>query len=149
MKKIFCVTGTPGSGKTTFAKKLARQHHFHYVDFNQLLKQNKLYDSYDRSLRTYEYNEKAIKKALAPLIRDAIRNKTGLVVDSHRSHYALPRSVDLCYVVTCDPSVLKRRLQRRHYSKRKIRENLDAEILSICLIEAIENGHKICTIRGF
>lgn len=149
MKKIFCVTGTPGSGKTTFAKKLAKKYHLHYVDFNQLLKQKKLYDSYDRSLRTFEYDEKIIKKALIMLIRDSTRHNMGLVIDSHLSHYTSPRSVDVCYVVTCDPSFLKRRLQKRHYSKRKIRENLDAEILSICLIEAIENGHKIRMIKGF
>ena len=40
---------------------------------------------------------------------------------------------------------LEKRLKERKYSKKKIRENLDAEIFQICLNEAKENGHKVVT----
>ena len=38
---------------------------------------------------------------------------------------------------------LEKRLQERKYSKKKIRENLDAEIYQICLNEAKEKKHKL------
>ena len=38
---------------------------------------------------------------------------------------------------------IKKRLVKRKYSKEKIRENLDAEILDVCLVEALENKHKV------
>jgi adenylate kinase len=55
--------------------------------------------------------------------------------------------VDLCYVTKCDLKTLKKRLEKRRYSKEKIRENLDAEILDVCLIEALENKHKVKVIN--
>jgi broad-specificity NMP kinase len=42
---------------------------------------------------------------------------------------------------------LKKRLEKRNYSKSKIRENLDAEIFDVCLVEAKEKGHKIKVIE--
>ena len=42
---------------------------------------------------------------------------------------------------------LKKRLEKRGYSKQKIRENMDAEIFDVCLNEAKEEGHKIKIVR--
>ena len=75
-----------------------------------------------------------------------------MVIDSHLSHYLDKKYVDLCVVVKCDIKVLKKRLEKKKYSKAKIRENLDSEILDVCLVEALENGHKIKVIdttKGF
>jgi adenylate kinase len=52
---------------------------------------------------------------------------------------------DLCIVTHCDLKTLQQRLGRRCYNKKKIRENLDAEIFDVCLVEAIEQGHKTIT----
>ena len=38
---------------------------------------------------------------------------------------------------------LKKRLEKRGYSKEKVRENLDAEIFDTCRIEALEAGHNV------
>ena len=35
--KTVVVTGTPGTGKTTIAKKLANKLNFYYVDVNQII----------------------------------------------------------------------------------------------------------------
>ena len=42
-------------------------------------------------------------------------------------------------VLRCDPVVLQRRLERKRWSKSKISENLQAEILDICLWDAVQN----------
>ena len=36
--RIIIVTGTPGTGKTTIAKKLAKKLNFHYLDVNNVIK---------------------------------------------------------------------------------------------------------------
>ncbi|MDO8655853.1 MAG: AAA family ATPase, partial [Nanoarchaeota archaeon] len=70
--------------------------------------------------------------------------KRGLIIDSHISHLLPSKIVDLCIVLTCSHlKVLQKRLQQRKYSQSKIRENLDAEIFQICLMEAREMRHKI------
>ncbi len=63
-------------------------------------------------------------------------------MDSHISHYLPPKMVNVCIVLTCSNlKVLKKRLQRRKYLQHKIRENLDAELFQVCLMEAREQGH--------
>jgi len=54
--------------------------------------------------------------------------------------------INLCILTKCDLKELKKRLEKRKYSKAKIRENLDSEIFDICLNEAIEKSHTILII---
>lgn len=140
---IICVTGTPGCGKTTYAKKIARLHHLTYVPLHDILRREKLYASYDKAMKSYVYDERAIEKFLTGLLRAARTLKEGVVVDGHLSHYVSPTYVDQCVVVKCPLKTLRRRLHKRKYSAQKIRENLDAEILDVCLVEARERGHHI------
>lgn len=58
--KVIIVTGTPGTGKTVIAKKTARQNKCKYFDVNGLIKKNKLYDSYDRSRKTFDVDIKKL-----------------------------------------------------------------------------------------
>ena len=145
---IVCVTGSCGTGKTTVAKALAKKYNLQNVDVGMLIKKNKLYDSYDRSLQTYIVDEKKVKKFL----ENFIRFHKNVVLDSHLSHYLNKKYVDVCVVVKCDIKALKKRLINRGYSLNKIRENLDAEIFDVCFAEALEHGHRIVTIdtsKGF
>ena len=47
MVKIIVVTGSVGSGKTTFAKKLAKKNKAKYIDVNKVISQYNLCESYD------------------------------------------------------------------------------------------------------
>ena len=139
---IIVVTGAIAAGKTTVAKKLAKKHNLEYLDINSIIKKNKLYEKYDRKFNSYIVDVKKLNKFLIKYIKE----HPDLVIDSHLSHYLDKKYVDLCVVVKCDIKVLKKRLEKRKYSKNKIRENLDAEILDVCLVEASEKGHKIKVI---
>ena len=132
------VTGTPGTGKTKVAKALAKKYKLKYIDLSKVIKEKKLYESYDRKLKTYIVDIKKIKKLLTDIAKE-----DNIIIDSHLSHYINKRNIDLCLVTKCDLPVLKKRLQKRKYPKAKIRENLDAEIFDVCLIEAREQKHKI------
>lgn len=59
---IITITGTPGVGKTFFAKKLAKALHVKYCDMNNFIKKNKLYDLYDKKDATYDVDVQQIKK---------------------------------------------------------------------------------------
>lgn len=140
---VLIVSGAVCTGKTKVARAIGKRYNLKYVDVNKLIKENKLYDSYDRGLKSYVVD---IDKLNEFLIRYIKNSKKGLVIDSHLSHYLDKKYVDLCVVVKCDISVLKKRLEKRKYSKLKIRENLDGEIFDVCLVEAKENGHRIKVI---
>ena len=140
MKKSIIVTGTPGTGKTKVAKLIAKKIKAEYVDVNEIIKDKKLYLGYDKKLRSYEVNLNKLISCLTKLIKSS---KDKLVIDSHHSHNVPRRYVELCIVTKCSLKTLKRRLLKRGYSKQKIRENMDAEIFDVCLLEAVMNKHKI------
>lgn len=140
MKKIIIVTGSVAAGKTTVAKKLAKKYKAKYVDVNKLIKENKLYDYYDKKDKSYVVDIKKLNKFLINLIK---KSKESLVIDSHLSHYLPKKYVDLCVVVKCELKKLKKRLEKRKYSNKKIKENLEVEIFDVCLTEAKERGHKL------
>jgi len=136
---IIVVSGTPGTGKTLVAKKIAKLLKYKYVDVNSLIEDNKLMDSYDKKLKSKVVNVKKLNKVLMKIGDNS-------VIDSHLSHHLPRRFVDLCIITKCDLKVLKKRLQKRGYNRDKIRENLNAEIFDVCLIEANENKHNIMII---
>ena len=147
---VIIVTGTPGTGKTKIAKKISNEKKYIYLDVKSLIKKNKLGESYDRKRRTFVVDTKKLNKILiydyiVPLKLDKKIN--GVVIDSHLSHHLPKKYVDLCIVTKCDLKELKKRLDKRSYSKAKVRENLDCEIFDICLNEAREAGHKMQIIK--
>ena len=172
--KVLCVTGTPGTGKTKIAKKLAKRLDFYYIDVNKLISKNKLSEGYDKKRKTkiVDINKlnkvvidiiKQIKKVneSAPMsrarstrtltnlnIKKITLNKkyNGIIIDSHLSHYLPKRYIDMCIVTKCGIKELNKRLKRKKFHKDKIRENLQAEIFDVCYNEALEKKHKVIMI---
>lgn len=142
MNKIICVSGSVASGKTLIAKRLAKLIKADYVNITELVRKNKI-GKYDKSDRSYMVDIKKLNSFLIKIIK---KSKKNLVIDGHLSHFLPKRYVDLCIICKCDIKVLKKRLEKRHYPKKKIRENLDVEIFDIPLIEAQKQGHNICVI---
>jgi adenylate kinase len=138
---IIIVTGIPGTGKTTIAKRLARELALRYIDGKRISKAiSEGYDSKRRCeiIDTDKLNAKLIK---------IIEKDSNIIIDSHLSHYLPKRYVDMCIVTKCDLKQLETRLNKRKYSKQKIRDNLDAEIFDTCLTEAKEAKHKIMVVN--
>lgn len=145
--KITIVTGTPGTGKTTIATAIAMRTNAVYIDVNQIIKKEKLAASFDKKRNAKVVDTKKLNKVLIGVIKEAKRKHTPVVIDSHLSHYLPSKWVDLCIVTKTNLKKLKKRLQKRNYSKAKIRENMDCEIFDVCLMEAKEAGHKIVVIE--
>ncbi len=146
--KVIAVTGSAGCGKTTYAKKLARAKGYLILDLTKLIKKYKLYESYDKKLDTYEVDTDELSEFLKDVIKGLKKEGwKGVVLDGHLSHYLSPRIIDEVHVMKCDIKTLRKRLTKRGYSKRKIEENIEAEIMETCIIEAKEMGHKIKIVR--
>ena len=139
--EVIIVSGTPGTGKTTVARKLAKDKGFLYVDVNKVIEKDKLSEGYDEEKDTKIIDTKKLNKALVKIIKKS--KEKGLVIDSHLSHYLPKRYVDKCIITKCSLKELKKRLEKRGYLKEKVRENLDAEIFDTCRIEALEAGHEV------
>ena len=141
MTKTIIISGTPGTGKTTLAKKLAKHLGYTYIDVNKIIKEQDLSEGYDKERDTLIIPIRKLTKT----IKEIIQNKN-TIIDSHLSHL-LPKSiVSHCIITKCDLKILQKRLKKRKYKPTKIRENLDVEIFDVCLNEAREKGHKISIV---
>ncbi|MEM4397386.1 MAG: AAA family ATPase [Candidatus Woesearchaeota archaeon] len=155
--KVIIVSGTPGTGKTTIAKKIAKEKNYEYIDVNKIIKEKnkeyKIIAGFDKKRDSKIIDLDNLNKALIDLIitkkskeKNKKKKKKGIIIDSHLSHYLPKKYVDLCIITKCDLKELKKRLEKRKYSKKKVRENFDAEIFDVCRIEALEKGHKVKVI---
>lgn len=127
------VTGSVGTGKTFIAKKLAKDKNLGYLSINSVIDKYKLSKGYDKKRKCKIVDVNKLVKVLVKIIKESKKN---LIIDGHLSHYIPGKYVKECIVTKCDIKELKKRLEKRKYSKDKIRENLDVEILDIILEEA-------------
>lgn len=159
---IITITGTPGTGKTYIAKKLA-SNNLKYINLSSIIKKEKLYDSYDRKAKTYDVDEKKLKKLNKRFeeykekeikikkimtfseIKQKINGKRGIIIDSHLSHCL---DSDLCIVVKADIKTISKRLKKREYSEKKIKDNIESEIFDICLEDAKRLARNIVIINN-
>lgn len=62
--KVIIVSGTPGTGKTTLAKKLAKNIGFDYIDVNKIVRRYGLSGGYDRKRKTKVIDVRKLNRAL-------------------------------------------------------------------------------------
>jgi broad-specificity NMP kinase len=140
MQEIIVITGTPGTGKTRYAKAMSKRLGYAYLDGNRII-EDRLPVSYDKTRRCKVVDADLFARSALEHARET--EAKGVVIDSHLSHHLPHTKVNRCIVMRCPLRKLKARLARRGYSDKKTRENLDAEIFEICLTEALEAGHKV------
>lgn len=139
---IIIVTGTPGTGKSTIAKAVAKRLQCTYLDVNTVIDSYRLKTGYDKKRQAAIIDEKKLCRVLVSFIK----KEKNLVIDSHLVADLPAAHVDVCLVTKTDIHVLKERLEARGYSQAKVRENLDAEIFEVCHIEAREKKHNIIVV---
>ncbi len=138
---ILIVTGTPGTGKSSFSKKLATKLGLRYISINDIIFKNNLVKGYDEMRKSYIVDEEAAQSYIIKMLKE----EDDLVFDGHNAVHIIPCNyVDYCIVLRCDPYILWDRLIDKRFDEDKVRENVQAEILDIILIEAIEKcGDKV------
>jgi adenylate kinase len=130
------ITGTPGTGKTTLSKKLAKKLGYRLIDLNKVIKKEKLYSGYDKKMKSYIVSVPKLQKHFKK-----IHDNT--VIDSHLSHF-LPSN--LVIVLRCKPEILRNRLKKKKWSKQKIQENVEAEFINIISEEARKMHRNVLDI---
>ena len=139
---VIIVTGTPATGKTTFAKQLAKEKGYAYMDLGEFAVMHGFAVEEDKKRKTIVIDhEKLVKHLVNELDRD-----TKIVIDGHFSHELPPSIVEHCYVTKTKLPALKKRLETRKYSKEKVQENIEAEIFDTCHQEATAKGHTITVV---
>jgi adenylate kinase len=144
--KIIVLTGTPGTGKSIISNLIEKKFKdCKVIRLNELINNEKIWTR----------KEKGCKVADLDLLRNSVMNKIKSLKKSNPSfviiegHLAceLKLPVDAAIVLRTNPKVLLKRLEQRRYSKEKISENLQSEMLDYCTQRSELNfGNKVYEI---
>ena len=145
-KKITLITGTPGTGKTAVSRQLALKLNALHIDLGELVKRENLTSGTDKARDTLVVDIDKVSKRVQEIIKNCDCN---VIIDGHYAIDVLPsENVDLVLVLRRNPDELKNIMEERGFREEKIYENLAAEILDVCLVDAISacGSEKVCEI---
>jgi adenylate kinase len=145
-RRVILVTGTPCVGKTSISRSLASKLDAVYISLAELVEREKLISGVDKARGTLIADTAKVSKRMQEIIKSSERD---VIVDGH---YAVdvvpPKDVHLVFVLRRDPSELKSVMENRGFKERKLWENLAAEILDVCLWDAVVacGSDRVCEI---
>jgi adenylate kinase len=146
-KRVILITGTPAVGKTTTAKKLtAMLPDALYINLTNYAKTYKLTKGEDSERKTIIINEEKMRTKLAETINAA--TETNIIIDGHYAAAVTPTDlVTHVFVLRRNPKELKLFMEKCGFEGAKLWENLSAEILDVCLVEALQTQPgKVCEL---
>jgi len=143
-KRVILITGTPCVGKTTAAKALSSKLNAQYINLTDFSKTNNLILSEDKERNTLIIDEEKMSQKLSEVIEAS--DNSDIVIDGHYASAVTPTEyVAQVFVLRRNPKELKVFMEKCGYADTKLWENLEAEILDVCLGEAVEShASKVC-----
>lgn len=132
---IIVVTGTPGVGKTTVSKLLAERLGYDYVSIKEFATEKGIGEAVEGELEI-DVDE------LAKVALGEFRSRN-VVIDGHLGHF-IP--ADIVIVLRANPKLVAERLEERGYSQRKVAENVEAELIDLILVEALEENQNVIEV---
>ncbi|MGA3288901.1 MAG: adenylate kinase family protein [Candidatus Bathyarchaeia archaeon] len=145
-KRIILITGTPCTGKTTTAKQLTPILDAQYINLTDYAKTYGLTLCEDKQRKTIIIDEEKMRTKLAETINTI--DKANIIIDGHYAAAVTPADlVTHVFVLRRNPKELKQYMEKCGFEGIKLWENLSAEILDVCLIEAVQmQPGKVCEL---
>ncbi|MCK5234272.1 MAG: adenylate kinase family protein [Candidatus Aenigmarchaeota archaeon] len=130
------ISGTPGAGKTSVSEILSERLGYRLVRINDFADEQGLAEGVDPVRGSRIVDEEKLKAKVGDLSGD-------IVLEGHLAHFC---KGDVSVVLRARPDELERRLSLRKWTRKKIRENVEAEMLDVILTEAVEANENVVEI---
>ncbi len=147
-KRVILVTGTPCVGKTTVAHLLASKLDALYVNLTDLTLREKTVLGRDEERESIIVDENSTRRKIREIVENC--DKSEVIVDGHYAASVVPEKLaTYVFVLRRDPVELRKFMEERGFSGRKLWENLASEILDVCLCDALDvyEGGKVCELN--
>jgi adenylate kinase len=127
------ITGTPSTGKTTIAKKLAELLNHQHVEVAKIIIEEKLYKGLDEVRGSFIVDIKRAKRFFTAYLAE----HHDVILDSHVIEIFPRKLVDKVLVLRAHPILILKRGAERGWSLEKCLENAQAELLDVCFFDAL------------
>ena len=148
---IIGISGSVGSGKTSFSDYLAKRlndevnkkngfsvEKFEVLHLNEWAIKYKVEERPE--LQTFDFDIDALVHDVNTYLAE---NKSkNLIVEGHFAHFLDPEIVDWLFVINRSLDGLKSEYVKRGYNDKKIADNLEVESFNLCYYEGIEEGFE-------
>lgn len=145
-KRVILVTGTPGVGKTAVSRLLASRIGAWRIDLGEIVQREVLVSGVDRLRGSLVADMNRVSSRVQEMVRNC---ESDIIIDGHYAiDVVLTKDIHLVFVLRRDPDELKRLMEGRGFGGGKLWENLAAEILDVCLWDAVKacGIEKVCEI---
>jgi len=146
MRRVLAIVGTPGVGKSSVSSMLALRLGGVHVSLGDLIKQEGLSCGFDKKRETLIADVKKVNKRVEEIVK---HSEGYVIVDGHFAmDIVVKKDVFLAFVLRRDPDELEKVLQKRGFKESKVAENVAAEILDVCLFDALKayGEEKVCEV---
>jgi adenylate kinase len=133
--KVIIIGGCPGTGKTSISRKLSETLNAHHIDLSKFVIDENLFESIDPERNSFIPNNNLL---ISKLLQKINESKTLLIIEGHYADIIPPQYVLKAFVLRLHPKKLEMVLRQRGWDDKKVYENVMAELLDTCLIDAIE-----------
>jgi adenylate kinase len=134
-RNVVVITGTPGVGKSTVARRIADRTGFRLIQLNLLAEEVGGIGGADHERETQIIKPGVIRRALRKILK---KSEGTVIIEGHYGELVPSEFVRVAVVLRTDPLKLGERLRSRGYPEAKVKENVEAELLDCCLIDALE-----------
>lgn len=141
--------GTPCVGKTSVSRRLAKQLDGVHVDLGELVAKEKLAVGVDKNRGSLIVDRAMLARRVREMIK--LHGKShDVIVDGHyATDVVSSKDVARVFVLRRHPEELRQLMEKRGFKGCKLWENLAAEILDVCLYDAVQavGLDRVCEIN--
>ena len=141
---IIGITGSPGTGKTTVAKELAKKIKAIHINEGEFAVNEKI-ASFNVEENELELPLGKLREHLNKFIKE---NKDKNVIIEGHVICETKINVDKMFVLKVHPEILEERLSIKGYNDVKIQDNVFCEGIDYCLKKAKKNYKKVVIIKN-
>lgn len=129
------IGGTPGTGKTMVAKVLGSRLSVDVIAIGELADKSGCISAQDKARNTGIIDEDCLVEAIMKLVEDKSER---FVIEGHYIDLVPSSAVQWVFILRTHPETLVGRLAGRGYKDEKVNENVEAEVLGVCQLDALD-----------